>query len=236
MSECVWNNFIENCDDINYLNKVIYSKTKKYKYRSMIRMLCAFQLNLLTIKQCVNKNNQGMPSEIWNIIFGYLTSFISKYNPTYYKSLNYETRFTPWINVACYNNGYDLTYHFRHGHRMRQIVNINNLEKMINIGQLCSSGAPLCGHMFYIIVDINIIDKTIACITDEWSDSYMEIGHGGSKVHMGGCNDLLVQTYDEFIGGHDDNYHVHAYQIFYPEIIDFAKNKYLYLMEESDDE
>lgn len=229
-----WNQLMDNLNNIAFLeNKIKNNKKSNIPcLRTIGVMLCSFQLNLLILRDCVKKNNLGLPVDIWNIIFTLIKKSIFNYNPVNYNSSTPDIYFSEIVNVGRDQDGYDITYHFRGSNygTIQKGKNITDLEKIVKIGQLCSSGCCRVGYLFYIIVDINQTDKTIACIREDFcTDRNLHLGRHQNKFFVGGPEKLMVQTYDEFIGGYDDDVCVQIYRLYYPEAVVVAKNKYPYL-------
>jgi len=68
MSLDTWSLFHKHKYDINYLISLA-----KYNSNSNIFVIAMkYQINLITIKLCIKRDNLGIPKELWDIICGYI--------------------------------------------------------------------------------------------------------------------------------------------------------------------
>ena len=217
ITELEWLHFTKNAYNFYCLEKYILNS------RTIKTMIYSWQYNLILIKVHITKNNIMLP-EIWDIIFAMVIREIKKYNPVNYNAVNFNDFIIESKDVQPYN----LTYYFCDNHCTKMKHPIIKLVDKIKIGQLCSSDKTRIGYTCKIIVDINENDNTIASIISPLNYFSRDISLI-DKLRFSSYINLIVETFEDFIGSYEFQSHTFIYKAYYPEARDYAKTKYPYL-------
>jgi len=67
MSIDLWSQFQKHKYDVSYLTNLA---EKHFNYHMITTI--KYQINLITLKLCIKRDNLGIPKELWNIICGYI--------------------------------------------------------------------------------------------------------------------------------------------------------------------
>jgi len=59
MNIALWNQFKKNRFDLNWLDNLIYNQLKITSY-------IYYQINFITLKLCIKRDNLGIPIELWD--------------------------------------------------------------------------------------------------------------------------------------------------------------------------
>ena len=219
MLQSEWYIFTRNAYNITYLKKYISIP------RTIKTMIHELQYNLVIIKMHVTKNNIMLP-EIWNIIFGYITYTIKKYNPKNFAAVT-PNSFKLEISPV---KKYDLTRYFcSDDNTTIKEKGITLLDK-IKKGQLCYRTSCNDSYRYFIIVDINLIDRTIIFCEDSYfhCTSYSFNSQNTPNLYLNSDQNLIVQTCEDFIMQFDCGVHIYICELYYSQVCEFARSKYPY--------
>uniref|UniRef100_A0A6C0CCF7 Uncharacterized protein n=1 Tax=viral metagenome TaxID=1070528 RepID=A0A6C0CCF7_9ZZZZ len=183
-----WNDFWHNRTDLHYLNKLII----KHKFCKLSLIPIKLQINLIVLKLCINRNPL-LVSELWKIIFDFITRDIKYFCP---KHISYDQN-----NIYNYPKNifssfsFNITKHFSKNYERNSIC-ISKLTKYINKGQCGICGCNRSEYEKFIIIDINYEFQVVCCIyTYDINDTRGD----PSYFYVDGVTEIQMYTFDDFV-------------------------------------
>ena len=182
--EIIGNMLICKNDEI-FLNKYHCDKNKtncnkKWNYHDNCCCVSEILLTTCFIRRLVQKNNLGLPREIWELICNFIENNIQFYIPNYFNFGN---------NIEIYLNKekcFKLKEIFMKNEEYSSNCKIDpiNVLKFINLGDIIIYGCNRLGFFFSIILDIDVKNKLITLIDDtNMNERSLRIENSKKKIY-----------------------------------------------------